>query len=73
MSTIKEYLDQNKDRFLEELKELLRIPSISADPEYKQDMLKTAEVVKSRLLDAGCDTAEVCETPGHPVVYAEKF
>lgn len=73
MSTIKEYLDQNKDRFLEELKELLRIPSISADPEYKQDMLKTAEVVKSRLLDAGCDTAEVCETPGHPVVYAEKI
>lgn len=73
MDSIKEYLEKNKDRFLDELLELLKIPSISADPAYKKDMLKTAEAVKKNLLDAGCEHAEVCETPGHPVVYAEKI
>ncbi len=73
MDTIKDYLDQNRERFLTELKQLLKLPSISADPAYKDDMLKTAEAVKTSLLEAGCDLAEVCETPGHPVVYAEKI
>ncbi len=73
MDSIKEYLEKNKDRFLNELVELLKIPSISADPAYKGDMLKAADAVKARLLEAGCDLAEVSPTPGHPVVYAEKI
>lgn len=69
----KEYLDQNKDRFLEEMLELLRIPSISAKSERKDDMRQCAELVRQRLLDSGCDKAEVMETAGHPVVYGEKI
>ena len=73
MENIKAYIEQHKDRFLEELLDLLRVPSISADPAYKQDVLKTAEIVKARLIEAGVDTAEICETPGYPIVYAEKM
>lgn len=73
MDNIKNFIDQNRERFLTELKQLLKIPSISADPAYKGDMLKTAEAVKTSLLEAGCDLAEVIDTPGHPVVYAEKL
>ena len=73
MDSIKTYLEEHKDRFVDELKELLKIPSISADANYKDDMLKAAEAVKQSLLDAGCDTVEVAPTPGHPVVYAEKI
>ena len=53
--------------------ELLRIPSVSAKSEHKNDMRKCAELVKQRLLDAGADKAEVMETDGHPVVYGEKM
>jgi acetylornithine deacetylase/succinyl-diaminopimelate desuccinylase-like protein len=67
------YIEKNKDRFLNELFDLLRIPSVSADPKYKQDVLKTAEVVKEGLLNAGADMAEICPTSGYPVVYAEKM
>lgn len=73
MQSIENYIEENKDRFLDELKALLRIPSISADASYKSDMVKTANAVRDQLLNAGCDLAEVCETPGHPVVYAEKI
>lgn len=73
MADIKDYIAKNKDRFLTELVDLLKIPSISADSNYKDDMLKTAEAVKEKLLEAGCDSAEICETPGHPVVYGEKI
>ena len=69
----KEYQEKNKDRFLDEMLELLRIPSISAKSEHKQDMRACAELVKQRLLDAGADKAEVMETAGHPVVYGEKI
>jgi len=69
----KEYQDQNQQRFLEEMLELLRIPSVSAKTEHKQDMRKCAELVKQRLLNSGADKAEVMETAGHPVVYAEKI
>ena len=68
-----DYLAQNKDRFLEELLALLRIPSISADSAYKADVAKCADAVKQSLLDAGVDSAEVCNTAGHPIVYAEKI
>lgn len=70
---IKKYIDDNKDRFLDELFDLLRIPSVSADPKFAGDVIKTAETVKERLLAAGCDKAELIETEGHPVVYAEKI
>ncbi|HLZ89554.1 MAG TPA: dipeptidase [Puia sp.] len=73
MSTWKEYQEKNKDRFLNELLELLRIPSVSARSEHRPDMLKCAEAVKQRLLDAGVDKAEIYPTEGHPVVYGEKI
>ncbi|WP_324720813.1 dipeptidase [Salinimicrobium sp. HB62] len=73
MQDIKNYVDDNKERFIDELIELLKIPSISADSKYKNDLLNTAEAVKQSLLDAGCDVAEIYETPGHPVVYGEKI
>jgi len=71
--TWKEYQEKNKDRFLNEMLELLRIPSVSAKSEHKDDMLKCAEAVKKSLLNAGCDKAEVMPTAGHPVVYGEKI
>ena len=72
MEKIEKYIEENKDRFLSELLELLRIPSISADSKYKEEVLRAAEVVKSAILSAGADSAEVCLTEGHPVVYGEK-
>ncbi|MCZ2223599.1 MAG: dipeptidase [Chitinophagales bacterium] len=73
MQVWKEYQEKNKDRFLNELLELLRIPSVSARSEHKDDMNKCAETVKQRLLDAGADKATVYPTAGHPVVYGEKI
>ncbi|MGB3153614.1 MAG: peptidase dimerization domain protein, partial [Chitinophagaceae bacterium] len=69
----KEYQDKNKVRFLNEMLDLLRIPSVSAKSEHKSDMLKCAEAVKKRMLEAGCDRAEVMATDGHPAVYGEKI
>lgn len=73
MEVWNQYQEKNKDRFLEELLELLRIPSVSANSEHKNDMSRCAEVVKNRLLEAGADKAEVYSTNGHPVVYGEKI
>lgn len=73
MSTQKEYIEQNKQRFLDELFSLLRIPSVSADPKYKDDVIRTAEAVKTSLIAAGADNVELCETGGYPVVYGEKI
>ncbi|MES2512516.1 MAG: dipeptidase [Bacteroidota bacterium] len=70
---IETYLNSNKDRFLNELLDLLKIPSISAKPEHKSDMDKTAEAVTKRLIEAGADKVEICQTKGHPVVYGEKI
>ena len=72
MSTT-EILAQNKDRFLDELLELLRIPSVSARSEHKQDMVACAEAVKEKLLAAGADTVTLYPTAGHPIVYGEKM
>jgi acetylornithine deacetylase/succinyl-diaminopimelate desuccinylase-like protein len=69
----KDYQQKNKERFLNEMMDLLRIPSVSAKSEHKSDMLKCAEAVKKSLLNAGCDKAEVMPTDGHPVVYGEKI
>ncbi|KAA6441423.1 dipeptidase [Dyadobacter flavalbus] len=68
-----DYIDKNRDRFLNELLDLLRIPSVSADSKFKNDMLKAAEYVRDRILEAGADRAEIYETAGHPVVYGEKL
>src|SRR5450755_4012569 len=73
MQAWKEYQTANKDRFLNELLELLRIPSVSAKSENKNDMVKCAEAMKVRLLEAGVDKAEIYTTEGHPVLYAEKI
>jgi acetylornithine deacetylase/succinyl-diaminopimelate desuccinylase-like protein len=73
MNNTQSFITKNKEKFLDQLFDLLRIPSISAKPEHKEDMLKTAEVVKQSLLDAGVDIAEICKTPGNPVVYGEKI
>ncbi|MBK8087200.1 MAG: dipeptidase [Chitinophagaceae bacterium] len=73
MQAWKEYQEKNKDRFLNELLDLLRIPSISAKIENKADMVTCAEAVKARLLEAGADKVVIYETAGHPVVYGEKF
>ena len=70
---IKSYINDNKQRFLDELFDLLRIPSVSADEKFKGDVLKTAEAVRERLLEAGCEHAELVKTKGHPVVYGEKI
>src|SRR5881398_3265152 len=72
-SVWKEYKDKNQQRFLDEMLELLRIPSVSAKSEHKDDMRQCADLVRQRLLDSGCDRAEVRETAGHPVVYGEKI
>jgi len=73
MQVWKDYQEKNKDRFLNEMMDLLRIPSVSAKSEHKADMLKCAEAVKKSLLDAGCSKAEVMATDGHPAVYGEKI
>ena len=73
MQAWKKYQEENKDRFLEELLGLLRIPSVSANSQHKPDMLACAEAVKKSLLQAGVDKAEIFETEGHPVVYGEKI
>ena len=73
MQVWNDYLSQNKDRFLEELLDLLRIPSVSAKSEHQSDMIACAEKVKTRLLEAGADTATIYPTKGHPIVYGEKI
>ncbi|MGB1283963.1 MAG: dipeptidase [Polaribacter sp.] len=73
MQNIQSYIENNKDRFLSELIELLKIPSISADSAYKKDTIKTADAVAKSLEDAGCDVVEICETDGYPIIYAHKI
>ena len=73
MKVWKDYQEQHKDRFLSELLELLRIPSVSARSEHKEDMNRCAEAVKQRLLEAGADSVTIYPTAGHPVVYGEKI
>ena len=73
MNTIKSYIGNHKNRFVEELIELLKIPSISADSAYKKDILLTADFVLESLKKAGCDHVELFKTPGNPIVYGEKI
>jgi acetylornithine deacetylase/succinyl-diaminopimelate desuccinylase-like protein len=71
MKSAKTYITEHKQRFIDELIELLKIPSISANFAHKGDLIKTAEAVKVSLEKAGCQTVEICETPGYPIVYGE--
>ncbi|MFK7899728.1 MAG: dipeptidase [Cyclobacteriaceae bacterium] len=70
---MKAYIDKNKDRFLEELFDLIRIPSVSTDEHRADKLVETAEFIKEKLLVAGADTAEIIPTEGHPIVFGEKI
>lgn len=73
ITTVDKYIEDNKDRFLTELIDLLRIPSVSADPAFSKDVLRTAELLKSGLEEIGVDNVEICPTAGYPIVYGEKI
>jgi acetylornithine deacetylase/succinyl-diaminopimelate desuccinylase-like protein len=73
MNTIQSFLKNHKNRLINELIELLKMPSVSADSAYKKDVLRTADFVLDSLKKAGCDRVEICETPGYPIVYGEKI
>ncbi|WP_417871573.1 dipeptidase [Winogradskyella sp.] len=73
MQNIKSYIDEHKQRFIDELIDLLKTPSISADSAYKKDVLNTADAIKVSLEKAGCDKVEICPTDGYPIVYGEKI
>lgn len=73
MKELKSYLEANKSRFLQELLDILKIPSVSADPAFKNDVRKMAEATAAHLKAVGVDKVEVCETAGHPIVYGEKI
>jgi acetylornithine deacetylase/succinyl-diaminopimelate desuccinylase-like protein len=70
---LQQYLQSNQQRFLDELLDLLRIPSVSADPAYKADVIKTAEFIQEKLIAAGANNVELCPTDGYPIVYGEKI
>src|SRR5687768_6266822 len=73
MQVRNDYIAENKQRFLDELLDLLRIPSVIADSKYKADVARCAEAGKENLEKAGCDKVEICPTAGHPIVYGEKM
>ena len=73
MDFIKPTIEQNKQRYLDELFDLLRIPSVSADPQFMDDVKRTAEFVRDKLIQAGLEQVEICPTPGNPIVYGEKI
>ncbi|WP_088323764.1 dipeptidase [Polaribacter tangerinus] len=73
MSTIQSYIKEHKERFINELISMLKIPSVSADKAYKKEVLNTADFVLESLKKAGCDRVETCETPGYPIIYGEKI
>jgi len=73
MKHINNYINKHKDRFINELIELLKIPSISADPEFINEVANCGNAVAKSLTDAGAENVEVCKTAGHPIVYGEKI
>ncbi len=70
---MKKYIENNQQRFINELFDLLRIPSVSADKAYREDVLRASEFIKEKLIQAGADSVELCETKGYPIVYGEKI
>lgn len=73
MQQLTPYLEANKEKFLSELFDFLRMPSISADPAYAKETLKTADWLAAKLKEAGADKVEICKTPGYPIIYGEKM
>ena len=73
MNSLQSYLNSNKERFVQELFDLLKIPSVSADSAYAKDVYKAADFVAESLKTAGCDVVEICQTNGFPIVFAEKL
>lgn len=73
MQGVSTYIDQHKDRFLSELFELLRIPSVSANPDFKDDVFEAAAFIENKLIEAGATRVEICPTDGYPIVYGEKI
>jgi acetylornithine deacetylase/succinyl-diaminopimelate desuccinylase-like protein len=73
MQAVQQYIEENKERFLNEILDLLRIPSVSADPAYTKDVRRAAQSVADHLKQAGADKVEIIATPGHPIVYGEKM
>ena len=73
MNSLQSYLKSNKERFVQELFDLLKIPSVSADSAYAKDVYNAADFVADSLKTAGCDTVEICQTKGFPIVYGEKL
>ncbi len=72
MQDVKTYISEHRERMIQELIEILKIPSVSADPAFSQDVFHMADAIKKSLETAGCDLVEICETAGFPIIYAEK-
>lgn len=73
MQGVKEYIQQHQDRFLSELFDLLRIPSVSANPDFSEDVFEAAAFIENKLIEAGATRVEICPTDGYPIVYGEKM
>ena len=73
MKATQNFIQENKERFLSELVDLLKLPSVSADPKFSKDVHKTAESIAEHLNKIGMDTVEICQTAGYPIVYGEKI
>ena len=73
LNTVDKYIESNKDRFLEELIDLLKVPSVSADPAFSKDVHRAAELLATRLKEIDIDKVEICPTAGYPIVYGEKI
>ena len=73
MQGVKEYIHQHQDRFLSELFDLLRIPSVSANPDFQDDVFEAASFIETKLIEAGATRVEICPTDGYPIVYGEKM
>ncbi len=71
--SVQQYFEDNKSRFLNELLELIKLPSVSADPKFRDDVFETAEWLKKKMINAGADNVEICPTAGYPIVYGEKI
>ena len=71
--SLKTYIESNKERFLDELFELIKIPSVSAVTDHNNDTRKAAEFLLNQFQNLGMNNCEICETKGHPIVYAEKI
>lgn len=73
MQKTQHFIQAQRERFMSELFDLLRIPSISADPAFAKDVHACAAFVADRLKEAGADAVEICPTAGYPIVYGEKI